>query len=320
MSFVNDTFTDANSTALTAHTPDTGGAWLAHPSSLGTPAAAIGGNRLGGTWGLYGAYYNNATPPSADYSVSVDVQNGGTLDNAVGAGCMIRLSSLASLTCYMARIRSGSIVLEKYVSNSLTSLGSVSYTLTNNEDFRLTLKGLGTAITVKVQRLSNGNYINSSGIEQAGETDLISATDSGVTSADFVGITGRLAVWTFDNFSTKVPTEYTESVSQSLGVSQANSVIPYRVPLHIFEGRIRRLPSGERILGQDPDSFLVQALSDTASATYYYYGGIDQNGDWKIVRYLQSDLNSRSAATISNNGSYATLSAAWTDRASLSYV
>lgn len=320
MSFVQDTFTGVDLTSLLDHAPDVGGTYFIHGSSSGTPAAQIQSNRLAGGFNLYGLYYNNAAPSSANYSISIDLQNTGTLENAVGGGVAARLASAASLTCYMARVRSGSIILQRFLTGSGITLGTVSHTLTNSEDYRLKLDCLESSINVFVQRLSNGNWINSSGTEQAGEVACISATNSDITAANFVGVTGRLTVWSFDNFNSGVPAALEETVSQHVSMSQASSVTAYRVPLTLKSGRITRLPYGERIQGQDPLRFLVTTLSDLDSATYYYYGGVrPSNGDWRINRFLKTNINAKGSATEANNGAYTTLAAAWAARASLVY-
>ena len=74
--YVQDTFTDTNGTALNAHTPDIGGsgAWNALQGTLRI------NNNMVDMDAHFGRYENNCTvsPSSADYEVSVDVVwNGG---------------------------------------------------------------------------------------------------------------------------------------------------------------------------------------------------------------------------------------------------
>lgn len=84
MAFVSDTFTDTAGTALTAHTPDTGGAW-AKFYTTGYPGDAdiISGGLLGAadTDNDQGFFYNAATPPSADYVVRGQVTTGSSLSD-----------------------------------------------------------------------------------------------------------------------------------------------------------------------------------------------------------------------------------------------
>ena len=62
-------------------------------------------------------------------------------------------------------------------------------------------------------------------------------------------------------------------------------------------------------------------LTDYASATYTYYGGIKaSNSGWQINRYPKSGTGGKTAATVTNNGSYTTLAAAWAARTGLTYA
>lgn len=222
--FLQDTFTAADSTALTAHTPDIGGSWVVHGSSSGTPAAAITSNRLAGGWNLYGAYYNDATPASADYTVAADVRTNGTSDTSSGGGVFARLSSAASLTGYLVRMRSNQFSFQRFVTGSLTALGTVSYTPASGVDYRLYLTCEGSTISVKCQRLDNSQWINGSGSEVGTETNMFSVTDGGVTAAGHAGVAARLAIYTFDNFAAGTgASEFTESVTSTMSLGQSQN-------------------------------------------------------------------------------------------------
>ena len=64
--------------------------------------------------------------------------------------------------------------------------------------------------------------------------------------------------------------------------------------------------------------FLTDPLC-AKDATYYYIGGNQSNGDWKINRYLISGVDTTDSATEAANPTYATLAAAFVDRATLTY-
>lgn len=64
---------------------------------------------------------------------------------------------------------------------------------------------------------------------------------------------------------------------------------------------------------------LTDHLCDVDSLTYYYYG-LNRNGLWEILRNQQGDVNNQDFADINNNGSFATLALAWTDRLTLTYT
>jgi len=65
--------------------------------------------------------------------------------------------------------------------------------------------------------------------------------------------------------------------------------------------------------------FLDITEFDDTDATYYFYGGIDTDSDWKINRYLKTTFV-RSSADEANNPSKVTLAAAWPDRLTLTYA
>lgn len=66
--------------------------------------------------------------------------------------------------------------------------------------------------------------------------------------------------------------------------------------------------------------FLTDTLSDLDSNTYYYYGGNDSDSNWKVNRYLKTDLNTQVSANQTSNASYTTLTSAWAARQSLIYM
>lgn len=100
-----------------------------------------------------------------------------------------------------------------------------------------------------------------------------------------------------------------------------------RRPVVIKDNRLIELPDGDTVVGADGGDgdgggteFLSITNTDLSDATYYYYGGTDSAADWKINRYLKSDLNDVTSADEVGNGSYGSLGAAWTDRATLIYA
>lgn len=59
---------------------------------------------------------------------------------------------------------------------------------------------------------------------------------------------------------------------------------------------------------------------NATDATYRYFGGVDSGGNWKINRYLRSDLTVKTSATEANNPGETTLAGAWPDRSTLTYA
>lgn len=319
MAIISDTFTDANGTGILSHTADVGSGYTRHPSAFGTPNPTISSNTLAGDFNLFSAFYNNTAPGTANYKVCADVIVQSTSDSANGGGVVGRLDSGTTLNCYMVRLRSGTIVLSKYVSGALTNLGSVSYTLTLGT-FYVELRMLGSTLEVFVQRLSNGNWINSSGTEVGSKVACISVTDGSITAEGFAGIVSRSVAYDFDNFLVDFAgVQFTEEVDSVLDLQSAFAKAAYRTPL-IFTGnaRVGRLPEGDFIKGVAPNGFIEVSVVDLDDLTYYYYGGTDSNGDWKINRYNRTTL-AKTSATESNNGAYLTLAAAWADRTTLTY-
>lgn len=59
--------------------------------------------------------------------------------------------------------------------------------------------------------------------------------------------------------------------------------------------------------------------SDLTDPVYYYYGGIDTSGDWKINRYDRDDATLKNFATEANNPGIINLGTAWSSRTLLNY-
>jgi hypothetical protein len=65
--------------------------------------------------------------------------------------------------------------------------------------------------------------------------------------------------------------------------------------------------------------FIETEFTDLTNSSYYYYGGLTSDGDWKINRYDKTNLVSREVAMEATNVSYTTLADAWAARGSLVY-
>jgi len=78
---------------------------------------------------------------------------------------------------------------------------------------------------------------------------------------------------------------------------------------------------GRRIVGvagQGGTDFLTVEEFDDTDGTYYFYGGEQDGGAWKINRYHKTTFVKESADE-GGNPTKTTLAAAWTDRTTLSY-
>lgn len=170
MSFLVDSFTEASTINLTAHTPETGGAWSKITGTSNDLNVNGGGGYATGATTSTAVYRNAATPPSADYSVEATVQH--TLEGFVG---VIGRASSSANTLYQL-FYAGSLhwYLERVVGGTATNLGGYDVALATNTDAVVKLEMIGTSIKA---------YIN--GVER------ISVTDSSITAAGFAGVRTR---------------------------------------------------------------------------------------------------------------------------------
>ena len=141
---VNDTFTSASSVLLSAHSPDTGGAWTTSDSmTVGADTGVVSVTAPNGT----GVGAVNATiPSSANYTVGIV----GRLVTASGSSNRIQVMGRRTtnyLTYSVSLDYTGAVVL-----SGATQLGS-TYTIPGfslSTDYTLELVMSGTSISAKV--------------------------------------------------------------------------------------------------------------------------------------------------------------------------
>lgn len=201
MSFFNDTFTGADATnIISGHTSDSGDSWVVHAAAFGGASATIFSNTCRPNVNNFVLINPDIVAPSADYSVLSRIKRITTdADTSNGSGIAIRLSSSASLTCYLFRVRTDRMVLEKYVSGSGTNLGTRMITVAQNDEFDVELLADGSTIEVYVFDVANSLWITASGTDVS-KTALFSVTDSSVTAAGTPGIAAYRNYFTFDNY------------------------------------------------------------------------------------------------------------------------
>lgn len=170
MASANDTFTDSAGTALTAHTPDSGGSWTEHTSystgeNLITDANRVRGNTADGCVG-----YHSFAPASADYDVEATIRQ---ISDAGSAGVVGRIDTGADTMYEMRYVAAGTNLWEmRSIVASVTSvLASYGETLSNGNERTAKLEMRGTTIK---------GYV--AGVERT------SATDSAISSAGKAGI------------------------------------------------------------------------------------------------------------------------------------
>lgn len=175
--FIVDTFSGGTVT-LASHTPDVGGAWTKVTGSLGfADVGALnnvrGHNALPDSSALY---YSNTTPPSADYTVSLQIQVASTpVSFLLGPQLCGRVDSAAGSGTFYALnwAFNGNFILKKQVSGTSTQLGS-----------QVTIAPV-VGQTKSVQLVMAGNQISAI---VDGVTIIGPITDSAITAAGFAGL------------------------------------------------------------------------------------------------------------------------------------
>jgi hypothetical protein len=174
--FVTDTFSGTDGTELSAYDAS----WSQATGSLAASQLASGRVRISAiATGMGSAYLHSATPPSADYSVSVDIldASSGTAGQTYLAGPLGRGNGGAN-TFYHAHYNNTSTVrqwrLWKCVSGVFTQLGSsVSQTLTVGSTYNCRLTMSGTTISLTKENEA---------------TPIISVTDSAISTTGKAGL------------------------------------------------------------------------------------------------------------------------------------
>lgn len=172
--FAADGFAGSDGSALPAQAMTLGGPWVNGGGSSASPIYSSNRAREFGT--TTGQMYASDTPPSADYTVQVDVitQSGGS-DSA--SGVIGRKASGSTATFYLADYYDAPTAgsrqwrLYKFVAGTPTSLGSYTQNL-----------GASATATVKLSMVGSAIKVYVDGVER------IAATDSDISSAGFSGV------------------------------------------------------------------------------------------------------------------------------------
>lgn len=174
--FLQDSFTDADGTNITAHTGETGATWSAITGYSPATPSKIQNNRLW-TASNQGGYRASGTPPSPDYYVEVPITFLSTV-SADGLGVAGRISGSAN-TMYFGRygVTAGGWQLFKVVAGTTTQMGSTATAAAPTGTRTLRLVMNGTAISLRVD-----------GVE------VLAVTDSAITAAGFAGFRGSTTV------------------------------------------------------------------------------------------------------------------------------
>lgn len=179
--FVQDSFTDVDGTAVSAHTPEHGGAWGSPNTDL-----FISGGKATSTDYPDSSEFNFGTPPGdGNYSVSCDI----VCQYSTATSAMVWARQAAGLNGYAGRLSGdGSVSIFRDYFTELASGTLAGFTL--GTTYRLMLKCSGTDLSLSVD-----------GVE------LLTITDSTYADGDCgFGMTGgNIGAWTFDNFEADAP-------------------------------------------------------------------------------------------------------------------
>ena len=211
--FLSDTFTDTNGTALGSHTGETGASWTQHTGSTGVNT--VNANALYGPASGNGIYYASGVPGSADYTVSAPFTfASATWPSIFGVGA--RLSTSAQTGYFGMWFNSAGFRVYKYVAGVLTQIGSDVGATKGADTFTLALTVSGTTVSLRVQRSSDSQFLIGNATWSATPGDAISTTDTAI------GAAGRAGMWlagTLSNTSYMGSITATDTTSASMSAS-----------------------------------------------------------------------------------------------------
>jgi hypothetical protein len=136
------------------------------------------------------------------------VHDGSSVTSTVGlfARSSSATPSLPSSSLYLATIdfANGNVTLAAYVSGLPTTLKSIATTAPGYDAwYQLTLSCAQTAISVAVQRLSDSDWLNSTGTFQPAAASAINVSDSSISGSGYSGL----------SLAAKTSTAYTDNWS-----------------------------------------------------------------------------------------------------------
>jgi hypothetical protein len=181
---VQDTFTGADGTLLTAHTGETGATWT-KVTGVGflTNDMEIRSNRARGL-GNYGREVASGVPATAEYDVQADIYVASVSD---AAGVVGRCASSGD-SCYLAQYDSTSGAWQLYETVGYTLLGSFSQSLSVTQTY-----------TIKLQVRNATKKVFIDGVERISSADN-SITAKGSGGIQF-GVTSETTGLHVDNFT-----------------------------------------------------------------------------------------------------------------------
>jgi hypothetical protein len=181
--FLNDTFTGASGTTLTAHPGETGATWTKHGSSGAGTMALSDANRLRvGTTGGVIIYYSSGTPAGPDYEVFGPVV-AVTAGTTRVIGVTGRMDTVANT--YYAAFYDGANnrwELRAVVAGVVTTLGTFAQAMVNGTSYEVRLRMAGSRISLLVDGVERV-IVTDTSITAAGRAGVFGATASTNTTA-----------------------------------------------------------------------------------------------------------------------------------------
>jgi hypothetical protein len=172
--FVQDSFTDTAAVALASHTPEVGGPWVLHPSNAAgfeiSDANRVRPNLIGN-----GYAYATGTP-GTDYDVKADFRKRSSVGTGTQFGITGRMSTTV-VTMYYLHYNDGAAQWQmgRVVTGGNATLGTFAQALTIDQNYAITLRMQGTAISAYIDGVLRIGPITDANIAAAGKGGIKSA-------------------------------------------------------------------------------------------------------------------------------------------------
>jgi hypothetical protein len=214
---VQDTFTDADGTALTSHAGEVGATWTTHPN-FSAGATISDANRLRNDSGSNRIAYASATPPTADYSGSFDLR---CVTMTGLAGVCVRLSTSAA-TYYLIDYEAGLGQWKLYAVVNFGTVGAVqtyAQTLTPGTTYAVSWTLIGNTLTV---------YID--GVQRMQRSDAVGITAAGKVGVFFSGAASNTTGLHIDNLQATGDTPLTTGTASVTGIGSGQISLACTAP------------------------------------------------------------------------------------------
>lgn len=265
--FLYDTFTDSAGTLLSAHTPETGGAWARHTGATSTTIVISNANAARNGGGGFTNYNNPATPPSAEYDIVANVKVW-THEGFLGVGGRGTANTYDGYYWGIDGTNSpNTIKLYKGVSGTGTEIGSYSQTWSAGTTYNITLRITDAAKTVYIDGVQRINYTTANEVTGAGLVWVAVTYDTtNTTGHHLLDLrAGPITAITLENPSLTSAT--TSSVSLSIGTVNGGTS-PYSYQWHRSTSPTFTAGGGNALSGATSATLTDSTVTP---GTLYYY-------------------------------------------------